>query len=316
MHIAIVGAGSLGLLFAAKLSSVATSIEVITRTGMQAEVLRREGISIEKEEVVPASKFTIVSYEDKESKSGEEAVESPLDFLLLTVKQTAIDDELLSWIRNRISKKTTVVCFQNGVGHEEKLLGCIHADQLLLAVTTEGAKRSGASKVAHTGRGTTDLGFSRDVLPKEQLNTQKIFAGLLEKAGFAVSLSKNMNTKVWSKLIISSVINPLTAILQIQNGQLLHSSASQELMLDLYQEGMTVAKAKHIELPDDLWEKLQLVCEKTAENQSSMLQDLLHHRSTEIESINGSLLRMAEQLKLELPVNRSIYRIVRVLENK
>jgi 2-dehydropantoate 2-reductase len=298
MLVGIWGAGALGLLFAAKLSLVC-SVVVITRTEEQAAVIRSEGIWLEGEGA-PYRNMKAISIPDLTH--GAAGWTAP-DYIMLMVKQGVIDEPLLELIRERSSSTTKVICFQNGIGHEHQLRRVLGEEQVVLAVTTEGAKRLAINKVAHTGAGITSLE-----------DGQKKCGFMLEKAGFEISLSKNMDTRVWSKLIMNSVINPLTAVLKKRNGELLLSPYTQPLMLALYQEGVTVAEALHIEIPDDLWTTLQEVCQRTANNHSSMLQDLMNERATEIDHINGSLLRIAEQHQLELPFNQVFYQLVKAME--
>jgi 2-dehydropantoate 2-reductase len=313
MHIAVMGAGSIGLLLAAKLSAATETLEIITRTEEQAAAIRREGISVDEESAIPADKFEVISYETKFAKRQ---ARSDLDFFVLAVKQSAINNELLAFILRYITPHTTIICFQNGMGHVDKLLTHLDKERILLAITTEGARKIGLFQVIHTGSGITDLGYSCQDVGEKAANAQKIFANVMMRAGFEVSLSKNMGTKVWSKLIINTVINPLTAVLKVRNGELLRSPSCEALMLALFKEGIAAARANQVDIPDNLWETILQVCKLTANNQSSMLQDILHHRSTEIDSINGALLRIAEQHKLELPVNQAVFHMVKALENK
>ncbi|SEB41573.1 2-dehydropantoate 2-reductase [Paenibacillus sp. GP183] len=313
MHIAVMGAGSIGLLLAARLSAVTDTLEIITRTEEQADAIRREGISVEEESIISADKFEVISYETKIAKRK---ASHDLQFLVLAVKQFAINNELVAFILRYITPHTTIICFQNGMGHVDKLLAHLDKERILLAVTTEGARKTGLYQVSHTGSGITDLGYSFQDIGENAENAQKIFAGLMKRAGFEVSLSKNMGIKVWSKLIINAVINPLTAILKIRNGELLQTPSSKALMLALFSEGIAVARANQLDLPDELWETVLQVCKLTADNQSSMLQDIIHSRSTEIDSINGTLLRIAEQHKLVLPVNQVVFHMIKALENK
>jgi 2-dehydropantoate 2-reductase len=313
MNIAIMGAGSIGLLLAAKLSVVSEKLEIITRTEEQAAAIRREGISIDEESAIPADKFEVISYETKLAKRK---TSHDLHFLVLAVKQFAINDELLAFILRYITPHTTIICFQNGMGHIDKLLAHLDKERILLAVTTEGARKSGLFQVTHTGSGITEFGYSFQDIGENAENAQKIFADVMKRAGFEVSLSKSMGIKVWSKLIINAVINPLTAILKVRNGELLQTPSSKAIMLALFNEGIAVARANRLDLPDNLWETILQVCKQTADNQSSMLQDIIHRRSTEIDSINGTLLRIAEQYKLVLPVNQAVFHMVKALENK
>jgi 2-dehydropantoate 2-reductase len=313
MRIAVMGAGSIGLLLAAKLSVVTETLEIITRTEEQAAAIRKEGISIDEESAIQADKFEVISYETKFVKRQERP---DLHFLVLAVKQSAINNELLAFILNYITPHTTIICFQNGMGHVDKLLAHLDKERILLAVTTEGARKTDLFQVTHTGSGITELGYSSQDVGENAANAQKIFADVMIRAGFEISLSKNMGIKVWSKLIINAVINPLTAVLKVRNGELLQTPSCKALMLALFNEGISVARSNQVELPDNLWETILQVCKLTANNQSSMLQDILHRRSTEIDSINGTLLRIAEQRKLVLPVNQAVYHMVKALENK
>lgn len=301
MRVGILGAGSLGLLFAARLSAVC-SVEVITRTEEQADAIRARGISVEAEGNTSKLLMEAMSYE-RLQRPGEQAEE--LDYLFLMVKQSAVNDLLAGFIGQRVSSRTKVICFQNGIGHVEQLLQILHPDQVRVAVTTEAARRLTLTSVAHTGTGITYLD-----------EMEKNCGLLLEKAGFKVSLSNNMVTRVWGKLIVNSVINPLTAILHVRNGELLQSPHTQALMTALYQEGISVTKELGIEMPEDGLADLLQVCERTAGNHSSMLQDLMNGKATEIESINGSLLRIAQRLNLSIPVNFAVYHLVKALEKK
>ncbi|MEW9698115.1 ketopantoate reductase family protein [Paenibacillus sp. SI8] len=319
MRIAIVGAGSLGLLFASKLSAVSEHIIVVTRTIEQANTLRESGITlVEEGHVKVNSDIGRISYESYEASIASMEVggmpgEMDLDYLFLMVKQPAITPELMAYVKTRMSSGTIVVCFQNGVGHEKRLGQALGMDRLLLAVTTEAARREGPAAVAHTGHGVTYIGsLASESGPKQNLKI--LLIDFLEKAGITAILSKNMEIRVWNKLIMNAVINPLTAILRVRNGELLNSPWALSLMRELFEEASLVAAAQGVVLPDDLWETLLGVCEATAQNHSSMLQDLKQAKGTEIDSMNGSLLQMAIELKLMLPVHQTVYGLVKALE--
>jgi 2-dehydropantoate 2-reductase len=145
-------------------------------------------------------------------------------------------------------------------------------------------------------------------------STHILLVEMLEKAGFHTVMSKNMDVRIWSKLTINAVINPLTAILRVKNGDLLLSPWVRSLMNDLYQETRMVATAKGILLPDELWDTMLSVCEATSLNHSSMLQDIEQSRRTEIDYINGSLVKMAKDLNLEIPTHQTVYHLVKALE--
>ncbi len=235
------------------------------------------------------------------------------DYIFLMVKQPAITQELINNLKSQMSKDTYLISFQNGIGHEVKLGEDLGRDRLLLAVTTEGARREGLTAVTHTGQGVSYIGTTEDSDHFED-STHILLVEMLEKAGFHTVMSKNMDVRIWSKLTINAVINPLTAILRVKNGDLLLSPWSRSLMNDLYQETRMVATAKGILLPDELWDTMLSVCEATSLNHSSMLQDIEQSRRTEIDYINGSLVKMAKDLNLEIPTHQTVYQLVKALE--
>lgn len=315
MRVMIVGAGSLGLLFAAKLSAFCEHMTVIARTSEQAAELARQEIELVG---TKGSQFTAhhgvieFGYYIEEAKTANASL-THFDYIFLMVKQPAITQGLIDYLKMQLSKDTYLVCFQNGIGHEARLGEALGWDQLLLAVTTEGARREGPVTVIHTGHGVTCIGPS--VKTADFDNSKHILlAQLFEKAGFQMIMSKNMDVRIWSKLIINAVINPLTAILRVKNGELLNSPWSRSLMYDLYQEARTLAIAKGVQLPDELWDTILGVCEATSLNHSSMLQDVEASRGTEIDHINGSLVKLAKELNLELPIHQTVYQLVKALE--
>ncbi|KRE90412.1 hypothetical protein ASG89_08945 [Paenibacillus sp. Soil766] len=318
MHIMIIGAGSLGLLFAAKLAPISSQVTLVTRTEGQARELAEHGIqsSIGTEsQAAKVEKSVVFRSFSEEISDGVVPFARQVDYIFLMVKQTAISPELINYMNSQMTRHTYLICFQNGVGHEQKLGQAIGWDKLLFAVTTEGAKRIGPTSVSHTGHGITYLG---EIVPNNfaASNNQHIsIVHLLELAGFQAKLSKNMEVRIWSKLIINVVINPLTAILRVPNGELLRSTWTLSLMQDLYHEALLLAAAKGVELPVDLWVTIQAVCETTKMNHSSMLQDIEASRRTEVDYLNGSLVRMGNEMGLELPTNNLVYRMIKAIEN-
>lgn len=315
MRIMIVGAGSLGLLFAAKLSAFCEHMTVIARSRQQADELAQKGIElVGTAESIRTTRSGVIDfrYYIEEAETASSTLHH-FDYIFLMVKQPAITQELINNLKSQMSKDTYLISFQNGIGHVERLGEGLGRDSLLLAVTTEGARREGLTAVTHTGHGVSYLGKTED---SDHIvdSTHILLVEMLEKAGFHTMMSKNMDVRIWSKLTINAVINPLTAILRVKNGDLLLSPWARALMNDLYQETRLVATAKGILLPDELWDSLLSVCEATSLNHSSMLQDIEQSRRTEIDHINGSLVKMAKELNLEIPTHQTVYQLVKALE--
>ncbi|WP_248926619.1 ketopantoate reductase family protein [Paenibacillus hamazuiensis] len=310
MRIRIIGAGALGMLLTAKLAGAGACVELVVRSAEQAERLEKEGVRI--------SGHTQTAFVRPVIIRGEDAVKTPdgeIDAIIVTVKQLHITPQFASFVSRQLTGGTIVACFQNGLGHIDTMSGHIPRERLLTAVTTEAALKLSACEVEHTGGGTTWLGFE-EAGPAENRfeEMQKKLIGLLLKAGFRALASNNILYNVWHKLIVNSVINPLTAILRVRNGELLATPHSEALMRTLLREASELASAKGIEPPGPSWEQLAEVCVKTADNRSSMLQDILAGRPTEIDRITGSLLREAQLLGIQLPAHETVYVMVKALE--
>ncbi|WJH33076.1 2-dehydropantoate 2-reductase [Paenibacillus sp. CC-CFT747] len=139
---------------------------------------------------------------------------------------------------------------------------------------------------------------------------------MLRRAGFTPQRSEDIRTAMWDKLLINAVINPLTGLLSVPNGALLENRESEDLMRRLLQEGVEVLTREGYTADNTIGDRVRTVCRQTAANSSSMLQDLTKGRKTEIEWINGYLLRLADKHGVDLPVNRTLYSLIKLKEGQ
>ncbi|MGE6227459.1 ketopantoate reductase family protein [Paenibacillus chitinolyticus] len=317
MLVEVVGGGSLGLLFAAKLAATGCRVNLVTRSREQAEAVNKKGIRVEGwtelTAEVPALAFS-------DAVSGlNSADRSEAKFILLAVKQTAFTKELASYLISSMEKGAGLVSLQNGIGHWEKLDSEKARPFMIQAVTTEGARRLSQSEVAHTGRGWTRIGHihakeTEPYIEKAPQKNLKTVQDCLKQAGFDVFVSKSIERHIWSKLLINAVINPLTALLRVPNGKLPETSDSLLLMRKLFEEGKDLALTQHVTVEESLWDEILEVCRKTAVNRSSMLQDIAAGRTTEIEAITGGLLGKAERAGMSMPTHETVYRLIKAAE--
>ncbi|MDO3678164.1 ketopantoate reductase family protein [Paenibacillus ehimensis] len=317
----VIGAGALGTLFAAKLFEAGHEVEVVVRRAERQAEIEAAGLRLidavpgpeEKGARAVITAFPRVSlWEEKVAFGGKDG--SGPHFILLAVKQSAITRELGLELGRRMSPSAWIVCLQNGIGHLETLTPYVPAERLISAVTTEGAMISAAGEAVHTGSGTTWIGAAGEERAEVSEIAQKNLVYWLQLAGFSASVSKNISSRIWQKLLINAVINPLTALLRVPNGELLSLPEAGELMRALYEEGVALARALDIRLEPDLWEQLLEVCRRTANNSSSMLQDMAAGRRTEIDAITGGLLREAERGGIALPTHLTVYRLIKAAE--
>ncbi|MFB9280010.1 ketopantoate reductase family protein [Cohnella cellulosilytica] len=299
---AVLGGGSLGLLLAGKLRAAGRDCVVWTRTREQADKLNEEDLLLTEAEGAPERRSTVsaVAWDEAPPFSG---------IVLLTVKQTALEERFLRRLAELVPPGGTVVPFQNGIGHVEALREALPGRDVVVALTTEGALRTGMNRVRHTGRGDIRLGDDGLARPERLEAVER----MLKQAGFSVFLSKMLDNDMKRKLLINAVINPITAILRIPNGAILESPERLALAESLFRETYGVLAAYGLEGEAELWDAIARVCEATAGNRSSMLQDIDAGRTTEIDSINGMIARMAAAKNLDAPWNRMATALVKAL---
>ncbi|SEB24300.1 2-dehydropantoate 2-reductase [Paenibacillus sp. ov031] len=311
MIIDVVGSGSLGLLYGGKLQDAGNEVRFWTRTAEQANKLSIEGFK-----VIEREKTIQITPDHIQVKPITELTRvwqhSPGDWLLLMVKQTAIHDV----IREIGSLKTQVLniaCFQNGVGHLDHVQSNMPHSNIYSVITTEGAKRQ-QDGVIRAGIGETWLGKSADVrispLTPMNQNDPIRLQGLLQQAGFGCTVSNEIDKLIYRKLLINAVINPLTAIWRIPNGELITKEERIVFMRQLYDEALAVYRASGILLDVDVWEQILSVCRSTASNTSSMLSDVLHGQQTEVQSINGQIVSMACRCGLSAPMHEVLLHLI------
>lgn len=299
MKVVVIGGGSVGLLWTARLRQEGMDVLLLTRTPEQAEWLRESGL-------------TLITRDNREmSVTVDARVMVPslpeADLYLLCVKQVALPHLLPSF--RSLPSHARVVCMQNGMGQDELLQEAVKAEQIFLAVNTEGARRLSPTSVKHTGEGTLSVGPAVGQSEEDPLVAQ--WVEKLRSAGWPVFYQKEIRPLLWRKLVANALINPLTALLEIPNGVLAERKELQPLMRQLFEEAVLIAEAEGIKMDEETWQEIFSICRNTSTNLSSMLQDLLNGKSTEIESINGYLVRKGKRHGMTAPTHELVRRLIR-----
>ncbi|WP_340025160.1 ketopantoate reductase family protein [Paenibacillus sp. FSL K6-1096] len=318
MIIDIIGAGSLGLLLAGRLIRGGATIRIWCRSERQSRALTEDGLTVSYEDGRASISAAGGSFSaGPVTAYAQQQLALPGDITLITVKQKVLHEELPHILRPLGRQKLHVIGFQNGRGHLELLQELLPESGIWAAVTTEAAKRKTLTEVIHAGDGEISIGKSSqsaDGLDRNQQNSWPAaiisFIEALNAAGFTASLSKEVDTIIYRKLMINAVINPLTAIWRVRNGELLESRERVQLMKELYAEAAGIYGACGIPAGPQLWDAVQEVCRATSGNISSMLADVLAARETEIRWINGSIVEMGRRQGIDAPLHRWICGLV------
>ena len=302
MKIGIVGAGAMGSLFGGRLSQAGHEVILYDIYREHVETIHKDGLVIE--DLANGKKETCHPIATTKAEDLQDAQ------LLIVFVKSAATEAVAHKFSGIAGKQTIAVTMQNGLGNEAILKKHFGPERTAAGVTSQGATFLGAGKIRHAGWGPTHLCMSDRA--NEKLES---FVAALNQAGMETDLEENIQDLIWSKLIINVGINALTALTALPNGRLLDYEDCKALMADLVAEAVNVAGKKGVHLTyDHPLEMVYQVAEKTGGNRSSMLQDFDRNRQSEIDFINGAIVREAESMGLDAPINRTLTRLVRILD--
>jgi len=233
------------------------------------------------------------------------------DIILLCLKSFQISFALKN-MSDLLKKNASIVLAHNGMGTLNELPQEIENTHSIYALlTTHGCLRSSPLVITHTGIGETDIGLLSGVSIIEQ---QQSLTQLLNLALPKVKYHQDIQHKQWIKLAINCVINPLTAINNIENGQINKVEYTQDIH-SLLEEVISVANAEGVQLYlDELKQTVKNVAQATAANSSSMRCDVIENRKSEIDYINGYIHRLGKEHNVATPKNTKMWQIVKNLE--
>jgi 2-dehydropantoate 2-reductase len=304
MRIAMLGAGAMGSVFGSLL--VKAGFDVIFLDIWQEHIakLQKEGLRVRdasgKEELIPVRAFS--------SPEGQK----PVDLVFLMVKAYDTDPALKQW-KGLFGEKTLLLTMQNGLGNIERIGHHVPLARIIPGVTSRGAYVIGPGAVNNSGHAETVLGV---VHPSQKQDSQRL-AEIFTHAGVEVKFDGELESLTWGKLLINVALNPVGALTGMRNGETVLYPPILRLQELAMKEGMAVGKAKGISFRyDDPIKKLKEIVSGAPMNRCSMLQDLDRGKRTEIDYINGAVVKLGQELKIPTPVNESLTLLVKGKEKQ
>ena len=299
MKITVIGAGAMGLLYGAYLSRN-NEVVMIDVSKEVVDCINQNGITVEEKD--GGKKFYAKAY-----LAGEYDEVSDLAVVFVKSPCTA---EAIGQNMKTIGKNTVIMTLQNGMGNDS-----IIAKQSGSANIIAGTSRHNSTLVRpgvcrHGGTGVTVIGgASEGILQKT--------AEVLKNAGFETEVSDDIRRIMWSKLFINLVINPFTAITGMKNGFMNECTSAVPFTERLIKEAVAVARADGQSFDfDEVAESIRRTSAATSDGYSSMYQDCKNGRKTEVDAINGAVVRMAEKYGLSAPCNAIVTDIIHSLEER
>ncbi|MDD5561230.1 MAG: 2-dehydropantoate 2-reductase [Candidatus Omnitrophica bacterium] len=302
MKIAIVGPGAMGCLFAAFLSKSKEELWLLDKDKENASRINEIGISVEGVSGAWHAKIKATANAQDIGKA---------DLILIFVKSFHTK-QAVEQIKPLLQENTKIMTLQNGIGNTEIIAELAGENRVIGGITSEGATLIETGKIRHAGRGETIIGTLDGKAPVEIRSIRETF----NKVGLETRMSRDIKGLAWSKLIINAGINALTAITRLPNGKLTEFEGTKRILRDAVTEATRIAKRKRIKLIyDDPLAKVEAVCEGTSANISSMLQDVLKRKRTEIDFINGVIVRLGQELGIAVPTNKLLVDLVKTIES-
>jgi len=312
MRIVVVGPGALGSLFAATLAMHSQGSEegrakhevwMLDHNSSRARLLAANGLLLERggERYACPVRAT--------TEPGEIG---SADLVLLCVKSYDVASGLKR-AAALLGPDTLLLALQNGIAHLPLLEALADGHPVAAGVTAQGATLLAPGHVRHGGRGLTRVGFLRPSTADGAARLREV-AAMLAAGGLETEIVEDMQVQVWAKLFVNVGINALTAIHGCRNGDLLDMPAVRAQLVEAVQEATAVARALVIPIVADPVAATLEVCRATAENISSMRQDVQQQRPTEIDAINGAVVEHGHHLEIPVPVNELLVSKVKEIE--
>jgi len=289
------GAGAVGCYYGGMLAREGHPVTLIGRP-QHVEAVRRDGLLLDTQSFqvhVPMGANT--------EAAGVEGAK----LVLFCVKST--DTEAAAGaIAPHLGEGTVVLSLQNGVDNAERLQAALR-HEVIPAVVYVATEMAGPGHVKHHGRGDLVIGASA---------SSEEIAGLFTSAGVPVTISDNVNGELWAKLIVNCAYNALSAISRRPYGALVEGEGVPAVMDDVVCECLAVAQAAGITVPGDARKSVPGIARAMPAQFSSTAQDLMRGKPSEIDHLNGYIVRKGQALGVATPVNRVLHSLVRLLESK
>jgi 2-dehydropantoate 2-reductase len=295
LKVAVMGAGAVGCYFGGMLARAGHDVTFIARP-QHVEAITRDGLRMETKAFDEQVRLQAVP-----DPSGA----SDADVVLFSVKSMATETagrQLQPFLR----PDTLLVCLQNGVDNADRLRAVLPDHDVAAAVVYVATEMAGPGHLKHHGRGELVI---------EPSAASERLAQALIAAGVPTEISSNVRGALWLKLILNCAYNAVSAIAQRPYGENVESEGIWDVMRDVVDECLAVAKADGIQMPADAHVANRKLVETMPAQYSSTAQDLARGKATEIDYLNGYVVRRGA-LGIHTPANRVLWALVKLLESK
>jgi 2-dehydropantoate 2-reductase len=296
LRVAVMGAGAVGCYYGGLLARAGHPVTLIARP-QHVAAIRQGGLRMETRTFDEQVRLAAV-----DDPAG--AVEA--DVVLFSVKST--DTEAAgAQLRPHLAPGALVLCLQNGVDNADRLRTVLPGHAVAAAVVYVGAEMAGPGHLKHHGRGELTI---------EPSARSEALARALVAAGVPTEISDNVRGALWVKLVLNCAYNAISAIAQLPYGRAVQGEGIPELMADVVAECKAVARAEGVQFAGDVDAAIRRIVETMPGQSSSTAQDLARGKRTEIDHLNGLIVRRGQALGVATPANRALWALVKLIEDK
>ena len=296
LSFAVMGAGAVGCFYGGMLARASLPVTLIGR-GAHVQAIQSQGLRLQ-----------TLTFDEVVRPQASELPSAVADanVVLFAVKSTDTEAAGLQ-IRPHLQPGALVLCLQNGVDNAERLRAVLPGVDVAAAAVYVATEMAGPGHLRHHGRGELII---------EPSPHSAALAHALQAAGVPTQISAQVRNVLWTKLVINCAYNGLSAIGQIAYGALLQRPGLPQVLQDLVAECRAVAAAEGVVLPDDLEVSVRAIAHSMATQMSSTAHDLHRGKPTEIDFLNGHIVRRGELLGVPTPANRLLWAAVKLLEDR
>lgn len=293
MQVAVIGAGAVGCYYGGLLLRAGHDVTFIGRP-VHVDAINAHGLLLDLKTFkghLPAKAAT------------DTTTLAPPDLVLFCVK-SADTEQAGRALAGRLRPGTSVLSLQNGVDNAQRLSAVI-GQAVIPAVVYVGSEMAGPGHIRHHGGGDLAIGRSP---------ASEALAQTLEAAGVHTTISDDIQVTLWSKLVINCAFNALSAVADISYGPMLEVEGAREVVTRAVQEAIAVARASGVSLPDDLLANILNIPTMMPQQKSSTAQDLARGKPSEIDFLNGHVVRKGAELGVPTPTNHALQVMVKLAE--
>jgi 2-dehydropantoate 2-reductase len=293
--IAVMGAGAVGCYYGGMLARAGHDVTLIARA-QHVEAVQKSGLRME----------TKMFDEQVPMRASEEASGARGTKLVLFSVKSPDTERAGAALAPYLERDAVILTLQNGVDNAERLAATLGRN-VVPAVVYVAVEMAGPGHVRHHGRSELLIGSSP---------ASARIAAAFSAAGVPIEVSDNVIGALWAKLIVNCAYNALSAITQLPYGRMVQGDGVPAVMGDVVDECLAVARAAGIDVPGDLLKAVPQIAETMPGQFSSTAQDLARGKPTEIDHLNGFVVRKGDALGVPTPANRVLLALVKLLEER